>query len=784
MSSLLMVGLLRTPLRAQRPAFASCVALRNLSTFSSRTTLLHTSNLLRGSPKQLLAPTPIRTLSLGSIFGPRKPASVPAPQVVANIAAVEAAADANPQDVEKQVALFEALLGTNVKAGYDVVISRWERMCGFDPSNPLLKSDAAFRLYLTALMKNGMESSINAAVRHRDSLLAIQSAPSTEAETVETAAAASDASATPAAAESTATSADASATATSSTASSTVASSSQAIAESVLARAATGTAPSSTGPLSADMSKLATALTAGQGGPNNPIVVTLAEPKGSWIPRLVRFLVYSAVFTFFMLVVFSVLLENSGLLKAGPRQAEFEPAAGKTYKFSDVHGVDEAKDELQEVVMFLKDPTNFTALGGKLPKGILLTGPPGTGKTMLARAVAGEAGVPFLFASGSEFDEMFVGVGAKRMRELFAAARKKQPAIIFIDELDAVGGRRTSRDSQYMRQTLNQLLTEMDGFLQNDGIIVIGATNFPDSLDPALVRPGRFDRHIAVPLPDVRGRTQILKHHMQNIVTESEVNLMVLARGTPGFSGADLQNMVNMAAVQASREGASAVNLKHFEWAKDRIVMGAERKSAFISDHVKKLTAYHEGGHALVALYTDGAMPLHKVTCVPRGHALGVTSQLPEDDMYSRSFKEYLADIDVCMGGRVAEELAYGPENVTSGASSDITKATNIARSMVKKWGFSAKIGPVYFNDRDGPISPSKQDEIETEVRKILTSGESRVHNLLKAKEVELHRLAAALVEHETLDAEEVRKVVKGEQIRNITEVIQEDLSRMSSESS
>jgi len=292
------------------------------------------------------------------------------------------------------------------------------------------------------------------------------------------------------------------------------------------------------------MAKLAAALGSGVGNPNNPIAVTISEPKGSWIPRLVRFLVLTALSGFFILVMLAVLLENSGLMKAGPRQAEFEPAQGKTYKFSDVHGVDEAKEELQEVVEFLKDPTSFATLGGKLPKGILLTGPPGTGKTMLARAVAGEAGVPFLFASGSEFDEMFVGVGAKRVRDLFAAARKRQPAIIFIDELDAIGGRRSNRDQHYLKQTLNQLLVEMDGFLQNEGVIVIAATNFPDSLDPALVRPGRFDRHIAVPLPDVRGRAQILKHHMKGVITEPAVDSTILARGTAGFSGADLQNMV------------------------------------------------------------------------------------------------------------------------------------------------------------------------------------------------------------------------------------------------
>jgi len=383
----------------------------------------------------------------------------------------------------------------------------------------------------------------------------------------------------------------------------------------------------------------------------------------------------------------------------------------------------------------------------------------------------------------SDFEEMFVGVGAKRVRELFAAARKKEPAIIFIDELDAVGGKRSSRDQQYMKQTLNQLLVEMDGFQQSEGVIVIAATNFPESLDQALVRPGRFDKIIAVPLPDVRGRVQILQHHMRGVTVAKDVDPKILARGTPGFSGADLQNMVNQAAVQASKLHAKEVDLTHFEWAKDRILMGVERKSQYLDPKNKLATAYHEGGHALVALYTDGAMPLHKVTCVPRGHALGYTSLLPEDDRTSISFKQYLAGIDVSMGGRVAEELIYGSENVTSGASSDIRSATRTAEAMVKLWGFS-KLGPVHYDDRDGSISPRRKEEIEEEVTNLVRGGEARATALLTSKITELHRLAHALVEHETLNLEEVKKVIEGEPLRTISEVLEDDISNLDSKSS
>ncbi|KAI0637009.1 ATP-dependent metallopeptidase Hfl [Trametes polyzona] len=768
MSAFLRLGTCCTQARPLRPQALSLPSLRSLSTFTRVTAPPRAWSL----PHRPSIITHTRPLSLASLS--RKPSALPSPAVVANISKLEAEADAHPNDVDKQIALFEALVGTKVKPGLDTVVARWERLCEFNPSHPLIRSDTAFKLYLVALRELGLDASINAAVRRRDAILAASSSPA--AASVAQSSQQSNTAAQDAAAA-TAPSGSPSTTVTSETAPSTSLpppTSSQQAAQEVLS----GTAVAARS-VHTDFDALKSALGRGTGVPGNPIVVTLAEPKSAVFLRLARFIISAALVAFFVLVVLSLWVENSGLLKAGPRQAEFEPIQAKTYKFSDVHGVDEAKAELQEIVEFLKDPTAFGTLGGKLPKGVLLTGPPGTGKTMLARAVAGEAGVPFLFASGSEFDEMFVGVGAKRVRELFSAARKKQPAIIFIDELDAIGGKRSSRDQHYMKQTLNQLLVEMDGFLQNEGIIVIAATNFPDSLDPALVRPGRFDKHVAVPLPDVRGRVQILQHHMKNVTTAPEVDTMVLARGTVGFSGADLQNLVNQAAVKAARDGAKAVDLKHFEWAKDRIIMGAERKTSFISEEVKKMTAYHEGGHALVALYTEGAMPLHKVTCVPRGHALGITSQLPKDDRYSVSLKEYLAEIDVCMGGRVAEELVYGPENVTSGASSDLQHATRTARAMVKNWGYSHKIGPVYLSDREDTISPKKKDEIEDEVRSLLIAGESRVTALLKSKADELHRLANALVEHETLDAEEVQKVIKGEPIRAIDEVIKEDLSRM-----
>ncbi|KAG0225352.1 hypothetical protein BGX31_007675 [Mortierella sp. GBA43] len=513
------------------------------------------------------------------------------------------------------------------------------------------------------------------------------------------------------------------------------------------------------------------------GNKGNPIYVVMDDSKTTksyMLWRGLRWVGITVTYAFCILTFLSLVFENSGLLKPAPSQTEFEPSSDNNVKFSDVQGVDESKQELEEIVEFLKDPNKYNQLGGKLPKGVLLTGPPGTGKTMLARAVAGEAGVPFFFMSGSEFDEMYVGVGARRVRELFdmlviritAAARSRAPSIVFIDELDAIGARRNPKDQTYMKQTLNQLLVELDGFSQTEGVIIIAATNFPELLDKALVRPGRFDRHVNVPLPDVRGRMQILKHHLKNINTSPAVDISVVARGTPGFSGADLANLINQAAIQASREGVSEVGVKQFEYAKDKILMGVERRSQVVTMESKKLTAYHEGGHALVALYTPGAMPLHKATIMPRGNALGVTVQLPDMDKDSYTRKEYMAQLDVAMGGRVAEEMIFGPDNVTSGCSSDIVHATKVAKMMVTQFGMSDKVGPVAHSEEDmSVLSTSTKQLIESETKHLIEAAQVRVTLLLKTHKEELHRLAKALVEYETLTQEEIRRAIEGKPI-------------------
>ncbi|KAK9143987.1 hypothetical protein Syun_013387 [Stephania yunnanensis] len=440
-----------------------------------------------------------------------------------------------------------------------------------------------------------------------------------------------------------------------------------------------------------------------------------------------------------------------------PKELNKEVTPEKNVKtFKDVKGCDDAKQELEEVVEYLKNPSKFTRLGGKLPKGILLTGSPGTGKTLLAKAIAGEAGVPFFYRAGSEFEEMFVGVGARRVRALFQAAKKKAPCIIFIDEIDAVGSTRKQWEG-HTKKTLHQLLVEMDGFEQNEGIILMAATNLPDILDPALTRPGRFDRHIHVPNPDVRGRQEILELYLQDKPLADDVDANAIARGTPGFNGADLANLVNIAAIRAAVEGVDKVNAEQLEFAKDRIMMGTERKTMFLSEESKKLTAYHESGHAIVALNTDGAHPIHKATIMPRGSALGMVTQLPSNDETSISKKQLLARLDVCMGGRVAEELIFGKEHVTTGASSDLHTATELAQYMVSSCGMSDAIGPVYLKERAGT---EMQSRIDAEVVKLLRDAYDRVKALLRKHEKALHALASALLEYETLTAEDIKRIL------------------------
>ncbi|TDH69228.1 hypothetical protein CCR75_007798 [Bremia lactucae] len=436
---------------------------------------------------------------------------------------------------------------------------------------------------------------------------------------------------------------------------------------------------------------------------------------------------------------------------------------GSDKRFSDVKGANEAKQELEEIVQFLRDPARFTRLGGNLPKGVLLTGPPGTGKTLLARAIAGEANVPFFYSSGSEFEEMYVGVGARRVRDLFESAKRKAPCIVFIDEIDAIGGTRKLKEQQAMKMTLNQLLVEMDGFDQNKGIIVIGATNFPDVLDNALIRPGRFDRHVTVDLPDVAGRKEILEYYASKLPLKDDVDLDVLARATPGMSGAELSNVVNEAALRASMKSADCVDMNAFEYAKDKILMGAERKSAVITPESAKLTAYHEGGHALVAINTPGAHPVYKATIMPRGQALGMVSQLPEGDQTSISRKQLLARLDVCMGGRVAEELTFGENEITGGASSDIQQATNVARTMVTKYGMSSDVGLVFHDLRGNDTSATTRKIIDDEVKKLCDASYERAKDILVSKHADLEKLAKALLEYETLSGAEIDKIIKDE---------------------
>ena len=488
----------------------------------------------------------------------------------------------------------------------------------------------------------------------------------------------------------------------------------------------------------------------------------------SWFPMLLLI----AVWIFFMRQMQG---GKGGAMGFGRSKAKLLNEAQGRVTFQDVAGVEEAKEELEEIVQFLKDPRKFQKLGGRIPKGALLVGPPGTGKTLLARAVAGEANVPFFTISGSDFVEMFVGVGASRVRDMFEQGKKSAPCIIFIDEIDAVGrsrGAGLGGGNDEREQTLNQLLVEMDGFETNEGVILIAATNRPDVLDPALLRPGRFDRQVIVSNPDIVGREAILKVHLKKITTGPDVNPKVIARGTPGFSGADLANIVNESALLAARKNKRIVTMSDLEEAKDKVMMGAERKSMVMTEEEKTLTAYHEGGHAVVALNENTSDPIHKATIIPRGRALGMVMRLPERDQLSVTREKMFGDISVAMGGRIAEELIFGYDKVTSGASSDIEMVTKMAKNMVTRYGMSDQLGPIAYQENEEEVflgrSVSRQQhvsedtakKIDFEVKKIVQSGYDRAKKILTEKVDDLHKVAKALLEYETLSGEEIKKII------------------------
>lgn len=492
-------------------------------------------------------------------------------------------------------------------------------------------------------------------------------------------------------------------------------------------------------------------------------------------------LIQSLPFILILGIAFFVLRQmqkgsGSGAMGFGKSKAKMLTEKQGKVTFEDVAGIDEAREELEEIVEFLKNPGRFAKLGGQIPKGALLVGSPGTGKTLLARAIAGEAGVPFFTISGSDFVEMFVGVGASRVRDMFEQAKKNAPCIVFIDEIDAVGRHRGAglgNGNDEREQTLNQLLVEMDGFEANEGIIIIAATNRPDVLDPALLRPGRFDRQVVVPRPDIEGREKILEVHMKKVPIAPDVNTRTIARGTPGFSGADLANLVNEAALMAARRGKRMVAMDEFESAKDKVMMGTERKSMVMTEDEKKMTAYHEAGHALVAVHEPASDPIHKATIIPRGRALGMVMRLPERDNYSYHRDKMHANMAVSMGGRVAEEIIFGYEKVSSGASGDIQYATKLARDMVTQWGMSDKMGPLQYEEEQGEtflgysqsqrvhMSNETAKLIDAEIRGIVDAGYDRAKDVLTKFEKQLHLLANALLEYETLSGEEIDKLIE-----------------------
>ncbi|MFZ0810090.1 MAG: ATP-dependent zinc metalloprotease FtsH [Bradyrhizobium sp.] len=524
--------------------------------------------------------------------------------------------------------------------------------------------------------------------------------------------------------------------------------------------------------------------------PNDPSLVTrlyngkvqiTAKPPGDNVPWFVSLLVSWLPFIALIGVwIFLSRQMQGGAGKAmgfGKSRAKMLTEAHGRVTFEDVAGVDEAKQDLQEIVEFLRDPGKYQRLGGRIPRGVLLVGPPGTGKTLIARAVAGEANVPFFTISGSDFVEMFVGVGASRVRDMFEQAKKNAPCIIFIDEIDAVGRHRGAGlggGNDEREQTLNQLLVEMDGFEANEGVILIAATNRPDVLDPALLRPGRFDRQVVVPNPDVVGREQILKVHVRKVPLAPDVNLKTIARGTPGFSGADLMNLVNEAALTAARRNKRMVTQAEFEEAKDKVMMGAERKSLVMTEEEKMLTAYHEGGHAIVGLNVIATDPIHKATIIPRGRALGMVMQLPERDKLSMSLEQMTSRLAIMMGGRVAEELVFGKEKVTSGASSDIEQATRLARMMVTRWGLSEELGTVSYGENQDEVflgmsvsrtqnaSEATVQKIDTEIRRFVEEGYNQATKILTEKRADLEALAKGLLEYETLTGDEIMDLLKG----------------------
>jgi ATP-dependent metalloprotease len=542
-----------------------------------------------------------------------------------------------------------------------------------------------------------------------------------------------------------------------------------------------GSSDKTSGRTSDDLNKIKLAFAEGYLA-HDALIKKKQQDKSNFY-KILRFLIFASIVGFFVFSPFVSIKTNDStpgqpgstgikfrVALPGNKITEVKPE-DVDVRFTDVRGVHEAKEELQDIVDYLKDPTKFTRLGAHLPKGVLLVGPPGVGKTLLAKAVAGEAGVPFFHASGSEFDEMFVGTGARKMRQLFQSARQRAPCVIFIDEVDSVGAKRTNSPMHpYANQTINQMLAEMDGFEKNVGIIVLAATNRPENLDSALTRPGRFDVQVGVDAPDFKGRLEILELYLGKIVQGSDIDINRIARKTVGFTGAELENLVNQAALRAALDNENEVSMKDIEWGYEKITMGPAKLSKIPDDETNRVTAYHEAGHTLIAYYTKDAMPLSKVTIIPRGRALGYTAMMPtEKDQYGKTKSQLLASIDVSLGGRIAEELIFGNENVTTGASSDFKSATQVAENMIKYWGMSEKLGfrvVVQKNEYESEnLSPQSQEIVDQEIRRLLQESYDRAKNILKTRSGELKALAEALLQYETLDADEIKAIIEGNKL-------------------